>query len=166
MGYGLNDIETANCSWMVLYWKIKIYKRPKWNTKLKIKTWPKKFNKISSWRDFEVYDEEGNKIVIATSEWVLINAKELTIGGITEKMINDYGLNQESVFEEETNGKLKEPEKTQKIYKYTARRRDGDTNHHVNNVNYLEFAYDALPKEVIIDFNNIEIYYKKQIKIR
>ncbi len=42
---------------MLLYWKIKIYSRPKWNTKLIVKTWPRKIEKVSSWRDFEVYDE-------------------------------------------------------------------------------------------------------------
>lgn len=52
-----------------------------------------------------------------------------------------------------------------KIYDYTAMRRDLDANHHVNNVNYLELAYEAFPKEVSLDFSNIEICYKKQIKL-
>ena len=53
----------------------------------------------------------------------------------------------------------------EKIYEYTAKRRDIDVNHHVNNVNYLEFAFDAFPKDLEIKFNNIEIQYKKQIKL-
>ncbi len=52
------------------------------------------------------------------------------------------------------------------IYKYTAVRRDIDANHHVNNVNYLEFAYDALPEKINLNFENLEIFYKKQIKLR
>ena len=62
-------------------------------------------------------------------------------------------------------GRLKSEDNMEKIYDYTARRRDIDANHHVNNVNYLELAYDAFPENLNIDFSNIEIYYKKQIKL-
>lgn len=151
---------------MILYWKIRTFKRPRWNTKLLVKTWPRAFEKVSSWRDFEVYDEEGNLIVIGTTEWALIDAKELRLAKITEKMANEYGIVKRAVFEEEISGKLKPDENAKKIIEYTARRRDIDTNHHVNNINYLEFAYDVFPENVDVDFNNLEIYYKKQIKLR
>ena len=45
-----------------------------------------------------------------------------------------------------------------KVYEYTAMKRDLDANHHVNNVNYLELAYEAFPEDV-------EICYKRQIKL-
>ncbi|MDE5830715.1 MAG: hypothetical protein K2H53_03430 [Clostridia bacterium] len=151
---------------MLLYWKIKVIKRPCWNAELKVKTWARKFEKVSSWRDFEVYDKEGNLVIIATTEWVLIDVKKQSIAKITENMQDEYGLIQQSVFEEEPKGKLTQGDKITKIYEYTARRRDIDANHHVNNVNYLEFAYDAFPKNLEADFNNIEIYYKKEIKLR
>lgn len=163
VGYGLNTMEETNCAWMLLSWKLKIFKRPCWNTELTIKTWAREFCKVSSWRDFEVYDEKGEKIAIASTEWVLIDAKKRSISRITEKMIEGYGLVDKKVFEEEFSGKLKELDNMKKVYEYTARRRDIDVNHHVNNVVYLEFAYDAFPQNISLDFNNVEIYYKKQI---
>ena len=150
---------------MVLYWKIKVINRPPWDTNLVIKTWPRDFTKISSWRDFEIYTESGEKIVVATSEWVLIDTRKFVIGRIDEKLIQDYGMVKERIFEEEVKGKLKEPTNLTKICEYTASRRDIDTNHHVYNVNYLDFAYDALPEDVKTSFSDIEIYYKKQIKL-
>lgn len=165
VGYSSNTMEETNCAWMLLYWKLKIYNRPIWNTKLVIKTWPRAFSKISSWRDFEVYDEKGEKIAIATTEWVLIDAKKRSIKRITEEMVNQYGLVEKKVFDEEISGKLKEPEEMNKIYEYTSKRRDIDVNHHVNNVVYLELAYDAIPKDINVDFNNLEIFYKKQVKL-
>lgn len=152
---------------MLLYWKIKTVKRPHWNEELTVKTWARKFEKVSSWRDFEVYDENGELIVIGTTEWVLIDAKKQRIAKITEDMVNEYGgMVSKSVFKEDIDGKLKPEEGIEKVYEYTAGRRDIDVNHHVNNVNYLEFAYDAFPKNLNTDFANIEIYYKKQIKLR
>lgn len=151
---------------MLLYWRIKAFKRPGWNKELTIKTWPRKFEKVSSWRDFEVYDDEGNLAIIATTEWVLIDVERQRVAKITEEMVDQYGLVKKSAFEEESKGKLKPNEEMEKIYEYTAKRRDIDANHHVNNVNYLELAYDAFPKEIDLDFGNFEIYYKKQIKLR
>ena len=166
VGYGLNNVEKTGVAWMLLYWKLKIYKRPCWKTELTVKTWPREFSRISSWRDFEVYDEIGTKIAIATTEWVLIDAKKQTVGRLTQEMANEYGMVEKSVFEERPLGKLKQEENIQKIYEYTAKRRDIDVNHHVNNVNYLEIAYEALPENISINFSNIEIYYKKQIKFK
>ncbi len=151
---------------MLLYWKIEASKRPRWNTELTIKTWPRKFDRVSSWRDFEVYDEAEELIIKATTQWVLIDTNKMGIAKITEEMANEYGIVEKSVFKEEPTGRLKPEEDMQKVYEYTAKRRDIDSNHHVNNVNYLEFAYDAFPKELNIDFKNVEIYYKKQIKLR
>lgn len=150
---------------MILYWKIKIKKRPHWNSELLIKTWGRNFSKVSCWRDFEVYDETGEKIAIAATEWVLIDAKKLSLTRMTEELINAYGDVPKKVFEEDISGKIMEPENNEKIYEYTSKRRDIDVNHHVNNVNYLEFAYDAFPKDLSVDFNNLEIYYKKQVKL-
>ena len=108
----------------------------------------------------------GNLILKGTSEWVLIDAKKQRVSKITEEMANEYGMVSKSAFDEQINGKISVPDSMRKIYEYKATRRDIDANHHVNNVNYLELAYDAFPEEVDIDFKNFEIYYKKQIKLR
>ena len=164
VGYGLNNVKETNCTWMILYWKVKIIKRPKWKTELKIKTWPSEFNRVLTWREFEVYDKE-EKIAVASTQWVAIDLRDANIIKITDEMINKYGLVESKAFDKKLNGRIKEPEDMKKTYEYTTTRRDIDTNDHVNNVIYLEFAYNALPKDISINFDNIEIYYKKQIKI-
>ncbi len=150
---------------MLLYWKVQIMKRPCWYTEITVKTWPRAFEKVSSWRDFEMYAGE-ELIALGTSEWVLIDSKKQSISRITDKMKEEYGLYQKSVFLDSPSGKIKEPENLEKIFTYTGARRDIDANNHVNNISYLEIAYEALPKEVELSFENIEIFYKKQIKLR
>ena len=46
-------------------------------------------------------------------------------------------------------------------------KRDIDTNHHVNNLNYLDFAYDAIPDDIYFNsnFKNVEIMYKLEAKL-
>ena len=63
--------------------------------------------------------------------------------------------------------KLKEPEISEITFDYIVQRRDVDTNHHVNNLHYLDYAYEALPNDVYInnDFKNVEIMYKHEAKL-
>lgn len=80
-------------------------------------------------------------------------------------MLEEYGIVSKSVFREDEIEKLKETDNMEKVYEYTSTRRDIDANHHVNNVVYLEFAYNAFPKDLDLNFSNFEIFYKKQIKL-
>ena len=50
---------------------------------------------------------------------------------------------------------------------YKVQRRDIDTNKHVNNLIYLDYAYEALPSEIYENYNfsNIEIMYKHEAKL-
>lgn len=161
-GYGL---ENPNCSWIILNWKVKVFLRPSWGHTLTVKTWPRIIEKIYSYRDFELFDENENLVAIATSKWVLINPKTSSIAKITPKMVDDYGIYEKQVFKEKMDEKLKVPEQLDYVYSYTIQRRDIDTNHHVNNLNYIDFALEALPKEVIdkLPLSELEIIYKKQI---
>lgn len=165
-GYGLNDIPKTHLSWMILNWKLQIFKKVIWNSKILVKTWIRSRNKLFSFRDFEVYDEDNNIIAIASSKWVLFDTEKLTISRMTPEIINSYGIVDKAVFNTEINDKEAEPENSTFVYDYQIQKRDIDTNHHVNNLYYLDFAINALPENIWNQpFANLEIIYKKQIKL-
>ena len=62
--------------------------------------------------------------------------------------------------------KLKSPEDLKLNFKYQIQRRDIDTNGHVNNLNYIDFALESLAENIFNNttFNNLTIEYKKEIK--
>ena len=91
VGYGLNHIPQTHLTWMVLNWKIKFFLKPSWNTELIVKTWARTFSKISSNRDFYVYDSNNILIAMATSKWVLIDSDKHTPVRITEDIHNAFG---------------------------------------------------------------------------
>ena len=53
-------------------------------------------------------------------------------------------------------------------FNYEIQRRDLDTNGHVNNLHYLDFAFETLPEDIYTtcNFENLEIFYKKEIKYK
>lgn len=163
-GYGLDDIPKTHVAWLILDWKLKVYNYPKTSELIHIRTWTRNNSKLYSYRDFEVLDNTGSRIAIGSSKWVLVNYETKAISKITPEIIAAYNPENLMIFDKEIE-KLAEPKgKYTNCFSYTILRRDLDTNNHVNNLNYIDFALEALPNDVYanISFTNIDIMYKKQ----
>lgn len=168
-GYGLNDIPNTHVSWLLLDWKVKMFSHPKYGEQLSINTWPRILEKFYSYRDYEVFDSNNNLVAIASSKWLLINTETKKIERISPEIINNFnGVENKKVFEETLNEKPNIPEDLDLRFTYTIQRRDIDTNGHVNNLCYIDYALETIPEEIYNnnEFNNIEIHYKKEIKYK
>lgn len=165
-GYGLNNIPQTHIAWLVLDWKVKIFHHSKTNDEITIKTWPRVLEKFYSYRDFEVYDINKNLIAIASSKWIMVNTENGRIERVTKDIINAYGTTKKSVFDKPLNEKPREPDNSKLTFKYQIQRRDIDTNNHVNNIHYIDYALESIPEQVYktTDFKNLQIHYKKEIK--
>ena len=142
---GANEIEETNTAWVLLDWKLEVIKRPKYGKKLHINTWARWLNKFFTYRDYEVFDDEGNLCAIATSKWTLIDIKERKMVRLTEELMERYKPEEKFVFSEQELDKIKIPENFSANKRYEAIRKDMDTNKHMHNLYYLDLAYEALP---------------------
>lgn len=167
VSFGLNDIPTTHLSWILLAWKVKVLKRVIYGSIITVRTWAKCSNKFNTYRDFEIIDENGEIVCIATSKWALIDTEKESIVHITDDIINNYLPEEKNVFENGEIEKLIEPTTHHHEYTYTTQRRDIDINKHMHNLYYLSLAYEVLPQEIYEakEFNNIEIMYKKGIRL-
>lgn len=164
---GVEDIERTKLSWIIMGWKVQIIKRPKYGETIKIKTWSRKANKIYAYRDFEIYSDTNELIGKATSKWILYDIEKNGIATLTEELLKPYEQETEfSAFEEEPKYKIVDLEFYERKADYKITRNMIDINEHVHNTNYMDFATEALPKEMFLneEFNNFEIAYKKEIK--
>ena len=167
VGCGLNSSEQSHLNWILLDWKVKVIKRPKYGQTLEISTWSRKVEKFYAYRDFEVHDEENKLCVIATSKWLLINNQTRKIARVEPEMAAKYeSETDKKVFEKEL-GKLKKPEHFESEIKYKVTRRDIDIIGHMHNIYYLDLAYEALPDEVYAKrpFSKFRIMYKREITL-
>lgn len=164
---GLNDKDRIGTAWVLLNWKIKVYKRPKYKEFLTINTWPRKLEKCFSYREFEIFCND-ELVAKAESKWVLIDAKTGKITKIPEEIIERYMAEEKRVFEEDIEERIKEAENTELTYEEVIGRTKIDTNDHLNNVYYLDLAIESLPEKVYEkeELNNIEIMYKKASKYK
>lgn len=166
-GYGIIDIPRTKRVWLLLDWKFKVIKRPMYGEEINIKTWSKGMEKCYAYRDFEVYNKQGEIIAIASSKWVLMDVENLKIIKADETIRESYYEEKErKTFEKEDLGKIKEPEQYEKELVCKTRKTDIDVNGHVHNLNYLDIAYEILPYNLqeCQQFENVRITYKKEIK--
>ena len=166
-GYGVFEIAKTHLSWILLGWRVQVIRRPKYAEKIKIKTWSKGVVKFYTYRDFEIYDQQGNLIIKASSKWVLLDTEKAKIVRIDSEVINKYEPEPDNiVFGIDEFDKIKEPEEYQYETEYSVRRADIDVNNHMHNLNYIELANEALPEDVYRGalFNDVRITYKKEIK--
>lgn len=163
-GYGLKDFNRTHLVWLVLNWKLKIYKRPLSNEKIHITTWSSGADRVCSYRDYKMFNENNELICIATSKWALYDLVKGSLAKITSELIEAYHTTDEHIFEN-VNFKLREPDSSYiSTYDYNIMRRDIDTNNHVHNSNYLDIVNEVLPENIYenLSFENIEVMYKSQ----
>lgn len=165
IGYGINTIKETKVVWILLDWKFKVIERPIYGQTIKVRTWSRKMEKCCAYRDFEIYDANEKLLAIATTKWVLLDAETRKIKKIPEEFGIKYKSEPErSVFKEDID-KLREPEREETSIQLKIRRTDIDINNHVNNLNYLDLAYEVLPEDIYSkDLKNVRITYKHQTK--
>lgn len=162
-GYGLLNAEEVGVCWILTGWRIQLLERPLWNTPLSAETWPRTMDGFLCDRDFRI--SVGDKLIAkATSRWCLVSTHTGHVIRVTDTIRSAYTLDSQAMFSEplRTNGKSSEA--AAEKFSCIVGRRDIDTNHHVNNLHYLDYAVEALPQEVFEHFPaTLEIVYRKQI---
>lgn len=168
VGFGANETVKTKIAWVLLDWELEVIKRPTYGQTLQVKTWGRNMNKFFTYRDYEIYDENNELCIIATSKWTLLNIEKRKMVRLTEELIEKYKPEEKSVFLDEKLDKIKIPTKFISNIKYKVIRKDIDLNKHMHNLYYLDLAYEALPEDVYAKrpFDNVRITYKKEIKLR
>lgn len=165
-GKGIDYLKTINSTWMVYGWKIDIYKYPTYNQKIKVKMTPTGYRKSYMNIMFEIFNEEGEKIVEALSLWVIIDTKRnLPCKNVLENAYEVYGLNSNNT-KIITMRKIGLPQNVNNEEVFKVGYGDIDTNGHVNNVKYLNWLLESLAEDIVKKYklSKIEISYKKDAK--
>jgi len=152
--------------WILAGWRLEVERFPKYGEKITLATWTNALKSpFYSVRNFtaSLNDEILAK---AATKWVSFDVKTGKIAKISPEKIAQYGDEDRSLFSDDI-GKFAEPKEFASEFELALRRGDIDFNGHVHNLNYLDFALEALPDEIYktANFKNLRINYKSAIKI-
>jgi len=162
-GYGLKDIPRTGLCWILAGWRLELHTRPGWRAPLTVQTWPRCMKGFLSERDFLLFS--GRTLVArATSRWLLLNTATGHTARITDEVKNAYDLEDRALFDTQLPSNGKSPEDAPVTFSTTVGRRDIDTNGHVNNIHYLEYALEALPEDVYRQLpDTVDVVFRRQI---
>ena len=161
-GYSVMDVERTGVVWMLIQWRVKLYRKVSWNTPVNVETWPQTMERLTSNRCFRIMLSSGEVVAAAESSWVLVSAETGKVIRIPPEVVEAYDLNPDGVFDDDCE---KLPQKAgDEICSFRVPRRDLDTNLHVNNLVYLDYALETLPVDLeISDFSEVIVRYHKQL---
>jgi medium-chain acyl-[acyl-carrier-protein] hydrolase len=142
LGCGYYDLQKTDCYWVLSNIKIRILDLPRYNSEFLITTWPSGLTKLLAEREFVVSDPYGKDLLLASSQWLIMNR-------VNNRPVNIIGLN------------LNLPQTHKKVFTTNLSRLKAgsaggtpsgikvpysslDVNGHVNNTEYIRWAVDAV----------------------
>jgi acyl-ACP thioesterase len=165
-GYGAMDIERNRATWVLLAWKMNIFRRPRYGEEITVVTWARNTGKASTHRDFEILDKDENVIGVASSKWALLDIDKMSASRSDGIIAEHYDPEEKHVFEEAELKRLALPENFERQQNIEVMRRDIDLNNHVHNLTYLDYAYEIIPTEIFAsETDRLEINYKTQARL-
>lgn len=148
-------------TWMIYKWRIEILGNMNVSGQFTIRTWASGYEKISSFREFEIIKDE--KILAkASTVFVIVNTKGKKLSAIPKIVTDFYLVLNERNFEDFPRFKAKG--KILNEISHEVLKEEIDNNHHVNNFYYIEWILKALPKSYKKEkIKEINITYMKEI---
>ncbi|MDL2252054.1 acyl-ACP thioesterase [Odoribacter sp. OttesenSCG-928-J03] len=166
LGVDVDTLNLSNQTWMLHRLHIVINELPVNNEEVVIETWPSGIDRLFALRDYRMLREDGEVLVNATSEWMLIDLErrrpirqtarivELSTTHSLEKLPINSILDEKSVNREMTEARH-----------FTATFDNIDFNGHVTLTSYMRWIVNSLPFEFLKghQLQEVEIVYQHEI---
>lgn len=159
LGLGIRYLKERQRAWWLSSWQIVIDRYPLLGEDIVISTWPYDFKGIYGYRNFTIQDKEGNNLVRADSTWFFYDISAGRPIRAKEEDIRGYGEGKKRLSMEQAPRKVEVPKEYETGEPILVVKHHIDTNHHVNNAQYVEIAKEVLPDDCKI--SEIRVEYKK-----
>lgn len=157
-GYSLEKLTEMKRAWLLLSTHIRFDRPIIQSSDITITTWTYDFARAFGPRAFSIFDaKSGEKFASAATLWTFVDIDSGRPKEIPEEILLLYGNDPPSDIPYIRRAPNYEAE--EHFADFRVLKRDLDSNHHVNNVKYVEYAMEALPDDCAI--SEIEVYYKR-----
>lgn len=157
-GVGLSFLMENKMAWILLGWEFDIRRLPTMGEHVVVSTMPYDFKGSFGYRNFVMSSQDGELLARADSMWMFANWETLRPLRIPEEIYGRYEL-EEAVYRADLRSKPA-MEDLKDVDTFCIMKQHLDTNHHVNNAQYVDFAAQYLPKDRTV--KNMKVQYRKQ----
>lgn len=159
IGLGVEYFKQIHQVWLLSAWQICVNRYPKIGERIVIGTAPYEFRGFVGWRNFEMKTAKGEVLAYANSIWSLMDMDKMVPVKLNEKMIKGYVLEEKYPMEYAPR-KIAVPAEGREEEAFTVKSHHLDTNHHVNNGQYVRMAMDYIPEDFAV--RQLRVEYKIQ----
>lgn len=160
LGLGVEYLKERHMVWVMSSWQIVVERYPKLGEVVTIGTAPYDFKGFIGYRNFLMTDQDGNRLACANSIWSLLDTESFKPIKPSDEMMKAYTLENKLEMDYAPR-KIPIPENVQKREAVQIRAHHLDTNHHVNNGQYVRIAIDSLMQKYPI--KQLRAEYRKQV---
>lgn len=149
LSFSRSDFDAAgeNISWVLVRMRVKMDRYPRWEEPVVVATWPSGGHRIVAVRDFEIKSADGDRLGVATSEWMLIDLSSRKVVAIPPSVFASADTSRPPVLGNAPFSRLRwDCHAAAGAQTFHARRGDIDLNRHVNNVHYVEWLLETVPE--------------------
>lgn len=159
LGLGVERLKEEHLVWVLSSWQIVVERYPRLCERVTVGTLPYDMKGFLGYRNFAMLDEGGNYIAKANSLWSLLNTDTGKPSVIPKDILEGYQL-EEKLEMEYVPRKIAVPANGVTGEPLVVKKHHLDTNHHVNNQQFIQMAMDYLPD--MFSIRQIRAEYKKQ----
>ena len=162
VGLGIDILKEWKRIWVLSAWQVVVDRYPYMGERIKTSTWAYGFRGFMGLRNFTMETEGGERLAYANTFWTYINRENDFPVKLTERDTEGYGL-EEKLEMDYAPRKIVLPKEYTKEDVFYVQKHHLDTNHHVNNCQYVQMAMDYLPENYKIYQMRAE--YKQQARL-
>ena len=168
LGCGFEHLRPKNLAWVLTKLQMHFFIPNSKSFKVKVITWPVESSKLTTRRDFRIFDENNALIVAGTTQWVIIDLSSRRLIRLPSFVL-DCLPKQKAEYALDTDFVRQPLDLSKQIplnsYEVNSRLEDLDINGHINNQHFTAWALQGVPEEIQKDFNltNLCVLFKSEI---
>lgn len=162
IGQGMKVVKKRKRAWVLSSWQIIINRYPELGKKIITTTFPTDFRGFLGSRNFIMDTVEGERLAYANSLWSYIDIETGMPAKLTEEDTRGYVV-EEKLDMEYAPRKISLPKEWKTEESFAVQKAHLDTNHHVNNGQYIVMAQEYLPEGFVV--SQLRAEYKQQAKL-
>lgn len=165
LGLGPAHADATGLAWLISAWEIEISALPHFDDEIRVSTWATEFKGLRAHRNFTVRSADDSETYVrANSEWFMFDAA-------SGRPIRSPKTESEPYLIDARNDAPLDMPPLQRIIRYegegvaaapvTVTGAYLDTNHHVNNANYVSMALGVLPEDIATSVRFLDVRYHR-----
>ncbi len=154
LGFGYEALRARHHAWVLHGLRIRIAQRPGYHQTVHVATWPRELVRLLAYREFEVTDDAGRPVALASSAWVAMNTTTRRIARPDAYLDRPWRPDRVLDRDPQQPPAVTAPDTERKV---VVRWSDLDLNGHLNNTRFLDLALETFDDAWLLAHEPVEL---------